>query len=218
MSGLPVDLVPTHDETRRLEMPEGHEATEEQVAVCAIATKPEQVLRGMRQRDGRGTFPKKLVVPPLPKQFMSIAPCVASPIHKSHPGRSRWSGCVPSMVTSRLPRCPSRHLPAVRGAPRDRGPEHLRRCLRQLHPVMWRRPHRQRRRQLNPKPLQRRLLWSLKRKDQKESRDLPWRRLVPLSHQLVLLRHPILRHTAEESDVGEEAAPAQALAETLVAG
>mmetsp|Transcript_49669 Transcript_49669/g.108209 ORF Transcript_49669/g.108209 Transcript_49669/m.108209 type:complete len:207 (-) Transcript_49669:1329-1949(-) len=127
----------------------------EQVAVCAIATKPEQVLRG----------------------------------------RSRWSGCVPSMVTSRLPRCPSRHLPAVRGAPRDRGPEHLRRCLRQLHPVMRRRPHRQRRRQLNPKPLQRRLLWSLKRKDQKESRDLPWRRLVQLSHQLVLLRHPILRHT-----------------------
>ena len=34
----------------------------------------------------------------------------------------------------------------------------------------------------------------------------------------MLLRHPILRHTAEESDVGEEAAPAQALAETLVAG
>lgn len=69
MSGLPVDLVPTHDETRRLETPEGHEATEEQVAACAIATKPEQVLRGMRQRDGRGTFPQKLVVPPYPNSL-----------------------------------------------------------------------------------------------------------------------------------------------------
>ena len=219
MSGLPVDLVPTHDETRRLEMPEGHEATEEQVAVCAIATKPEQVLRGMRQRDGRGTFPKKLVVPPPTQTVYVNSSLCGIPNSQTTPRpkslvrvRPQHGDFEAPKMPVKTPACSTRSSSRSRpGAPpavpaaaaSSDAAEAPQAAEKAAEPEAT--------------PEEAALEPQEEGSERAEGPAMEKSGAAEPSASALEAPNPEA-HTAEESDVGEEAAPAQALAETPVAG